>query len=205
MKYYYHPWSPNCRKTTALIDHLAVEAERVVVDLAKGEQMAPEFLAVNPSGMVPTLEEGDTRITESNAITIYLAVREGSELWPVRRMRQLEVLQWMFWEQSHYMFACGTVFFNRIVKPMIGQQADEARVEEAVGKFRRHSKVLDDVLASHSYLIGDALSLADWAVAGHLSTADMCGLPVADFPNLQRWLGTLDDNPAWKASAPQMA
>ena len=58
MKYYYHPWSPNCRKTTALIDHLGLEAERKVVDLAAGENMKPEFLAVNPGGMVPALEDG---------------------------------------------------------------------------------------------------------------------------------------------------
>ena len=58
MKYYYHSWSPNCRKCTALIDHLGIEAERQVVQLAKGEQMAPEFLAINPNGMVPTLVDG---------------------------------------------------------------------------------------------------------------------------------------------------
>ena len=204
MRYYYHSWSPNCRKCTALIDHMELDAERHVVQLAKGEQMAPEFLAINPNGMVPTLVDGEVTVVESNAIVIYLADNHGSELWPGDRLRQLEVLQWMFWEQSHYMFACGVVFYNRLVKPLIRQEPDEQRVEEAIAKFRRHSKVLDDRLADRRHLLGDQLSLADWAVAGNLSTAGAVGLPVAEFPNLARWLTTLDENPSWKAAAPEM-
>ncbi len=202
MKYFYHPISPNCRKTTALLDFLDLKAERIVVDLPKGEQMKPEFLAVNPNGMVPTLSDGTTVVRESNVISIYLAEKAGSEIFPADSARRYRVMEWMFWEQSHFMFACGTVFFQRLIKPMLGQDVDEGKVEEGIKKFRRHAKVLNAVLEEDRYLVGDKLSLADWAVAGHLSFADKIGLPVGEFPAVERWLSLLDETPAWKAAAP---
>ena len=57
MRYYYHPFSPNCRKTTAVLESLGLAEERIVVDLPKGEQLTPEVLAVNPNGMVPALTD----------------------------------------------------------------------------------------------------------------------------------------------------
>ena len=82
MKYYYHPGSPNCRKVSAVIEMLGVDAKYEFVDLPKGKQAQPEFLAVNPNGMVPALVDGDTTVLESNCIIIYLAEKTGSDLWP---------------------------------------------------------------------------------------------------------------------------
>jgi len=82
VKYYYHPASPNCRKVTAVIDYLGFQAEHIVVDLPKGEQMSPEFLAINPNGRVPTLVDGNRTLWESNAIIIYLAEKAASDMWP---------------------------------------------------------------------------------------------------------------------------
>jgi glutathione S-transferase len=201
MKYYYHPLSQNCRKTTALIQHLGIDADFQVVDLTTGEQQAPEFLAVNPNGRIPALEDGDVKVWESNSIIIYLANKEGSDMWPADE-RRYEILRWMFWEQGHLMLATGIPFFNRLVKPMIGQEPDEARIEEALNNFRRLAKVLDDHLADREYLVGDSLTLADFAVAGNFCFAGPSGLPVDEFPNVLQWLATLDGHPAWKASQP---
>ena len=49
----------------------------------------------------------------------------GSEIWPADSARRFRVMEWMFWEQSHFMFACGTVFFQRLIHPMLGQETDE--------------------------------------------------------------------------------
>lgn len=203
MKYFYHPYSPNCRKTTALLNFLELGEERIVVDLPKGEQMRPEFLALNPNGMVPTLLDGETVVTESNAIMIYLAEKTRSYLWPADLTLRTKVLQWLFWEQSHFMFACGTVFYQRMIKPMIGQEPDQSRVEEGIKKFRRTAKVLNESLVQQRYLVADRLTLADWAVASQLTFADKIGLPVVDHPSVVRWLALLDEMPAWKASAPR--
>jgi glutathione S-transferase len=201
MKYYYHPVSPNCRKVTAVIHHLGIDAEHSFVDLPKGEQMSPEFLAVNPNGRVPALIDGDRRIWESNAIIIYLAEKAASDLWP-NDDRRLDILKWLFWEQGHLMYATGIPFYQQVVKPLIGEQPDQKRIDEAYTSFGRLAKVLDDQLAGNAYVVGDALSLADFAVAGNFSFASKTGLPMDELSNIRRWLDALDDIPAWADCAP---
>jgi glutathione S-transferase len=202
MRYYYHPGSPNCRKVPAVLDLLEIDAERHLVDLPRGEHLKPGFLAINPNGKVPVLLDGDRVIWESNAIIIHLAETAGSGLWPADE-RRLDVLKWMFWEQGQLMYAAGVPFFQRVLRPMLGLgDADEQRVTEALGSFRRLAGVLDGALAGRRFLVGDGLTLADIAVAGNFSYAGPAGLPVAEFANVTRWLGELDRIPAWRDSAP---
>lgn len=203
MKYYYHPGSPNCRKVSALIDLLGLDVTFEFVDLPKGRQAQPEFLAVNPNGMVPVLVDGDRTVLESNCILIYLAEKAGSGLWD--EDRKLEILQWMFWEQSHFMYATGMLFFQKLLKPLIGQEPDEDRIGEATAKFRRHAKALDGHLANRDWLVGDAMTLADLAVAAELTYADATGLPMDEFPNVQRWYRAIEELPAWQSTRPALA
>jgi glutathione S-transferase len=203
MKYYYHPGSPNCRKVSAVIEMLGVEADYSFVDLPKGKQAQPEFLAVNPNGMVPALVDGDTTVLESNCIVIYLAEKTGSDLWP--EAHKLEILRWMFWEQSHFMYATGMVFFQKLLKPLLGQEPDETRVEEGIAKFRRHAGALDDHLKNREWLVGDTMTLADLAVAANLTYADTTELPMDEFPNIQRWYASIEELPAWQATRPALA
>jgi len=203
MKYYYHPASPNCRKVSALLEMLGVDASYEFVDLPKGQQAQPEFLAVNPAGMVPVLVDGDRTVLESNCILIYLAEKAGSELWS--EDHKLEILQWMFWEQSHFMFATGMLFFQKLLKPLLGQEPDEARIEEATAKFRRHAKALDHHLGGRDWLVGDHMTLADLAVASELTYAKATELPMDEFPNIQRWYSTIEELDAWASTHPALA
>jgi len=203
MKYYYHPASPNCRKVSALIEMLGVDTKYEFVDLFKGKQAQPKFLAVNRNGMVPVLVDGGRTVVESNCILIYLAEKTGSELWS--EDAKLEILQWMFWEQSHFMYATGMLFFQKLLKPMMGKEPDEARVEESVAKFRRHAKALDQHLEGRDWLVGDAMTLADLAVAANLTFAAACEFPLDEFPNIERWYSTIEELEAWKATHPALA
>ncbi len=203
MKYYYHPGSPNCRKVSAVIEMLGVDAKYEFVDLPKGKQAQPEFLAVNPTGMVPVLVDGKTTVLESNCILIYLAEKTGSDLWPADS--HLEILRWMFWEQSHFMYATGMVFFQKLLKPLLGQQPDEIRVDEAVAKFRRHARALNDHLKGREWLVGDAMTLADLAVAAQLTYAQATDLPMDEFPEIQRWYAAIEAIPEWQATRPALA
>ncbi len=203
MDYYYHPGSPNCRKVSALIEILGIEANYKFVDLPKGKHAQPTFLAINPNGMVPALLDGKKTVLESNCILIHLAEKTGSELWS--EANKLEILQWMFWEQSHFMYATGTLFFQKLLKPHLGQETDEPRVEAAMAKFSRHAQALDDHLRERNWLVGDAMTLADLAVAANLTYADATGMPMEDFPNVQRWYGAIAELEAWKATHPALA
>jgi glutathione S-transferase len=203
VKYYYHPASPNCRKVSAVLELLGIKADYEFVDLPKGQQAKPEFLAVNPNGMVPVLVDGDTTVLESNCILIYLADKVASDLWSDEN--RIEILQWMFWEQSHFMYATGLVFFQKLIKPMMGKEPDEQRVTESIAKFRRHAKALDGHLEDRDWLVGDAMTLADLAVAANLTYADATGLPTDEFANVQRWYAAISELDAWKATHPALA
>jgi len=203
MKYYYHPASPNCRKVSAVIELFGIDAKYEFVDLFKGKQAQDEFLAVNRNGMVPVLVDGNRTVVESNCILIYLAEKAGSELWS--EDTKLEILQWMFWEQSHFMYATGMLFFQKLLKPMMGKEPDETRIEESMAKFRRHAKALDQHLNEREWLVGETMTLADIAVAANLSFAKATELPLDEFPHIQRWYGVIEELEAWKATHPSLA
>lgn len=202
MQYFYHPASPNCRKVSAFIELHGIDVERRIVDLPKQQQRTQEFLAINPNGQVPALVDGATKLWESNAILIYLAEKTSSKLWPSDH-RRLEILRWMFWEQSSFMYATGIVFFQRVIKPLIGAgEPDEARVKEGIAKFHRCAKVLDDQLTTSPFVVENELTLADLAVASQLGYAEQSQLPLAEYSHVSRWWRDLDDIPAWKDTAP---
>ena len=82
MKLYGFPPSPNTWKVRALAAHLGVPLELEFVDLSKGAQYMPAYLALSPSGRTPTLVDGDFKLWESNAILQYIAGKSANSLWP---------------------------------------------------------------------------------------------------------------------------
>ncbi len=176
-----------------------------MVDLVTGEHLTPEFARLNPNSRIPVLVDDDRSWWESNVIAIHVARTAGSSLWPADEDARLDVLKWMFWQQAHLVQATGQVFFERVVKSMLGRgPADEAVVEGALARFRRLAAVLEQTLTGRDYLVGDDLTLADWAVAADLSYADQIALPMADFPRVAAWLARLDSDSSWSSTAPRL-
>lgn len=201
MKLYYFE-TLNPRKACAVAKHLGSPVEFVRVDLAKGEQRKPEFLAANPNGKVPALTHGSTRIWEGNAIMAYLARAAGSDLWP-REEEQVELVRWLTWSSEHFTRHAGTLYFQHIIKPKFALGAiDAAAVEEATGFFRKFANVLSDHLAGRKYVLGDTLTIADFAVAVTLPYAKAAHIPVSEFPVIERWHARLEELPAWREPFP---
>jgi glutathione S-transferase len=185
------------RKACAVAKYLNAPVEFVRVDLGKGENRTPEFLALNPNGKVPVLETGERSLWEANAIMCYLARITGSDLWP-NDDRQIEVMRWLSWESWHFTRHAGTLYFQHIIKPAFGMgDPDPAVVEEATGFFKRFAAVLNDHLSGRACLVGDALSVADFAVAVALPYAEDARIPLAEFPEIRRWHARLCELPAW--------
>lgn len=205
MKFFYHPASQNCRKVDATLRHLGIEVERVVVDLAQGAHRSPEFLARNANGKIPVLETEGRSLWESNAIMIHLAEAQAAQtLYPTGPER-VDVLRWLFWETAHFSPACAMVTYERVVKKLLEiGPPDEGVVAEGLQRFGRFAKVLDGQLEGRAYVLGETLSLADFALAADLSYAAMAELPLADHPQLARWLSSLDELPAWRQTAPKL-
>lgn len=204
MKLYYFE-TPNARQACAVARHLNAPVQFVRIDLTKGEQRSPDFLALNPNGKVPALEDGETKLWEASAIMGYLALQARSDLWPTDG-RQIEVLRWFSWNQDHFSRHAGVLFFEHLVKPRIGLgQPDPAVIEEATGFFKQFAAVLNQHLRGRTYLVGDRLSLADFAVASRLPYAEAARLPLAEFFEIQRWHARLNELPAWRDPFPVAA
>jgi glutathione S-transferase len=193
MKLYTHPVSPNCRKIHGVAAHAGLAIDQQIVDLFKGEQKQPDFLAINPMGKVPALVDGDTILWESNAITCYVAGKAESDLWPKSNQRY-DILRWMFWESNHWARAIGTVIGQKIFN---ADNPDQAIIDKGIADFRSFASVLDAHLGSHDFLSGEALTVADFAVGVWLGYTDICELPLSEFNNIAAWSGRLNELPAW--------
>jgi glutathione S-transferase len=188
----------NRRKACAVARHLASPVEFVPVDLRRGEHRTPRFLAMNPNGKVPVLEEDDSILWEANAIMCRLSDLSKADLWP-RDERQIDVMRWLSWDAHHFTRHAGALYFEHIIRPALGMgPPDPVAVEEAKGHFRRFAKVLDDHLGGRDFVVGDALTVADFALGVTLPYAGAANIPVNEFPNVQKWHARLDNLPAWR-------
>jgi glutathione S-transferase len=202
MKLYYAQ-TMNPRKACAVAKYLGSPVEYIRVDLSRGEQRTPEFLAMNPNGKVPLLVDGDMHLWESTAIMAHLAVKAGSDLWPSDAARQVEVLRWLSWDISHFSRHGGTLYFEHHIRPFLGLgDVNPAAVEEANGFYKRFAVVLDAHLAQREYLVGDKLSIADFGVGVLLPWMNEAKLPIQDFANVMRWHERLMALPAWREPFP---
>ena len=206
MKLYFFPPSPNVRKVNAVISHLGIrDIDREIVNVARGEQRLPAFLAINPMGKLPALDAGDGLfLWESNAICQFLCERRGDTSFYPRDSRvRADIARWLFWEASAWSAATTILTTENVRKPMLGiGEPDPASVMEGEEKFRPLASLLNDQLASRPFLVGDAVTLADVVVGGSATYMERGRFPVADFPNLRAWWARLHRIAAWSASIP---
>lgn len=190
------------RKACTVAKHLNAAVEFVYLDLHKAEHKAPSYLALNPNGKVPTLTDGDQVVWEADAIMCRLAERAGSDLWP-RDQRQIDVIRWLSWSAQHFTRAGGELYFEYIIKPRFGLGGpNEKAVESALGAFRRFAAVLNGHLESRAWLVGDAMTVADFAVAAVLPFADRAPIPIEEFAHVRRWHDQLNQIEAWREPFP---
>ena len=204
MKLYYCE-TLNPRKACAVAQFLELPIEYVRVDLAAGEHKRPDFLALNPNGKLPVLQDGDRTLWEANAIMCRLSDVAKADLWP-KDERQIEVLRWLSWDSQHFTRNAGTLYFEHIIKPAIGMgEASAAAVGQATREFEVHARILDDHLSDRTYLVGGRLSVADFAVGVTLPWAAAAKIPLAAFPAIKRWHDRLNEMAAWRRPFPVRA
>ena len=207
MKLYGFPPSPNTWKVRAVAAQLGIKLELQLVDLSKGEQRTPSYLALNPTGRTPTLVDGDFKLWESTAIMQYLASRSTNSLWPNDARVRADIMRWQSWQLQHFgPDACVPLTYQHLVKKRLNQgPPDQAIVDKALEAFRRDASVLDAHLAKQRYLVGQELTLADLSVAAVLVYAKEAEMPLAQYPRVQEWCGRIYALKSWRESAPTPA
>jgi glutathione S-transferase len=180
--------SGNCLKVKWTADYLGLAYQWIETDILKGESRTPDYLAMNPAGQVPlvVLEDGRT-LAQSNAIMLHLA--EGSALIPAAAFDRAKMFEWLFWEQySHEPYVAVARFQMRY----LGKTAAELGpriVERGNGALA----LLNNALGQRSFLVGEALSLADIALVAYTRVAGEGGFDLALYPDLRRWIARVED------------
>jgi len=207
MKLYGFPASPNTWKVRALASYLGAPLEFEFVDLLKGAQHTPAFLALNPTGRTPVLVDGDFKLWESSAILQYLAAKTTTPLFPNDVRVRADISHWLSWNLAHWgAQACQPLTVENLVKKFANLgPADSAVVAKATEAFHKEAKVLDAHLAKHKYLAGDALTIADFAVAAPLFHAEGAQMPLGPYAHLRGWFERVAALPCWRETAPQLA
>jgi len=193
------------RKACAVAKYLQSPLDYVYLDLGRGEHKTAEYLALNPNGKVPTLVDGSRVLWEADAIICHLAARSDSELWP-QDARQIDVIRWFSWSAQHFTTHAGALYFEYIIKPRFGiGEPDPVETGRATEAWRQHAAVLDDHLRDRRWLVGDTLTLADFAVAVALPHAEDAHIPLQDFPAIRRWHDRMNELDAWREPFPEPA
>lgn len=204
MKLYVNPLSSNSRRVQVVASYLGLRLETVVVDFGRGEHRSAEFLKLNPNGAVPVLEDGGHVLTESRAIIHHFAAKKPeARLVPTDPVEFAEVLRWQFWDAAHFSPPNGTLFFQRILQPMMGGDPDESRVRDAETQLSRYAQILDAHLEGRTWLVGRTLTLADFTIAASLMHATAAGVSLEPYPNLKSWHDHIHELDAWQATEPK--
>jgi GST-like protein len=187
--------SPNGLKITIMLEECGLPYRIRFINILRGEQFTPEFLAVSPNNKIPGLidsgaPEGELRLFESGAILLYLAEKSGRFL-PAALHARYEVLKWLFWQvgglgpmagQAHHFRA----FAKERVPYGIQRYTDEVN---------RLYDVLDRALAGREFVAGE-YSIADMAIWPWIVPHERQGQVLAQFPNVARWFASVRDRPA---------
>jgi glutathione S-transferase len=202
MKLYILSASPNSRKVLAVVHHLGLSPEIVDLDLAGGDLAKAEFLALNPNGMVPVLVDGAFRLWESSAINQYLVDKVGgSPLFPRDLQVRADIVRWQFWEQTHFNKAFGTLVFESVIKPKLGMgEASAGLVEFCLHETGRFAKVLEGHLRGRSTVVGDDLTLADYAMVCLERYRGATPFDWSPFANVNRYFDQVRETDAWLAA-----
>lgn len=201
MKLYYHPASTTSRPLMLFAAESGLKVDFQVVDLFTGEHYKPAFEGINPNRQVPVLEDGDFRLTESSAILKYLADSANSPLYPKDLKQRARVNERMDWinTQLNRDLCYGLVYPQAF--PHHKRPSDELQKGTLAWAKERASgwlKVLNDhMLGKNKYLCGDQVTIADYYAAPFVHTASVVGSDLSGYPNVKRWLGSMQNLKSW--------
>jgi GSH-dependent disulfide-bond oxidoreductase len=188
-----YTWTtPNGRKVSILLEELGLPYTVHAVDIGKGEQFQPDFLAISPNNKIPAIVDHDTgiRLMESGAIMLYLADKTG-RLIPREGEPRYRVIEWLMWQMGGIGPMLGQVHhfvrYNKGVAPY----AEERYLKEA----HRLYGVLDRRLADRAF-VADTYSIADIAIWPWVSRFEWQTIELDRYPNVKRWYEAMARRPA---------
>lgn len=198
----FHYWpTPNGWKVAILLEELGVEYRMVPVNIGRGDQFRPEFLAISPNNRMPAIVDHDpdpafgsdpVPVFESGAIMFYLAEKYGRFLPTDRRLRK-EAMEWTFWQVGGQGPMAGQLSHFVNYAPEADKVYGKRRY---AGEYDRLLAVLDRRLQGHDWIVGGEYTIVDMICWPWVLIAKPLGADLGPFPNLSGWRTRVKERPA---------
>ena len=185
--------TPNGRKASIMLEEVGLDYKVHSIDISKGEQFAPEFVAINPNSKIPAIVDRDEDITvfESGAILIYLAEKSGKLLSSEPKQR-FKTIEWLMLQMGS-------------VGPMFGQynhfyKYAPEKIPYAIARYQKETlrlyEVLNTQLKKSEYVSGEEYTIADIAIYPWIAAYEFMELSFDGHQELKRWYETIEQRPA---------
>jgi glutathione S-transferase len=174
-----------------MLSLLQLPTELVFVDLAKGEHKQPEYLAINPMGQVPAIDDQGVVLADSNAILVYLAQKYGNGCWlPTDPVGAAKVQRWLS-------IAAGPIAFGVARARLITVFGAPYNAEEVIANSHALLKIIDQELSATPYLVGTEPTIADVSAYSYIAHAPEGNVSLDEYANIRAWLARIEALPGF--------
>ena len=201
MKLYMHPVSMTSRPVRLFIHENGIKVDEQVVDLFTGEHYKEPYASMNPNRLVPMLEDGDLRLTESSAILKYLADKIISPAYPKDLKQRAKVNEMMDWLNTNFYREWGYNMIYPQLFPHMKRPNDvvqKATIEWGKERAKVWLQVLNDHwIGKNQYLCGNQVTIADYLGAAFVTLGEIVRCDLSRYPNVCRWLENMRRLKSW--------
>ena len=189
--------SLNVQKVMWMVSEIDLEYEHINVGGSFGGLDTPKFLAMNPHGKIPVVDDYGFIVWESHSILRYLAAKYAETgYWPHDPGERSLINRWMDWGQTALQPAFMDLFWGYFRTPEV--QRNQPEIEKAIEACHKQYGVLDKILSEHDFLTGDYFTTADMPAGSTLYRYFNMGLPTPELPHLKAWYDRLAQRPGYQ-------
>jgi glutathione S-transferase len=191
IKLYNFPRSGHAHRVQLMLSLLQLPTELIFVDLAKGAHKQPDYLAINPFGQVPAIDDQGVVLADSNAILVYLAHKYGNGRWlPTDPVGAARVQRWLS-------VTAGPIAYSVARARLITVFGASYNAEEVIANAHAVLKVIDQELAATQYLVGNEPTIADVSAYSYIAHAPEGNVSLDDYANIRAWLARIEALPGF--------
>ena len=191
MKLYHHPLSGHAHRPRLVLSLLGVAHEAIEVDLKAGAHKRPAFLALNPFGQVPVLDDDGTVVSDSNAILVYVARKLGRTDWlPDDAKGEAAVQRWLS-------VAAGELAYGPAAARLVTVFGADFRPDEVIGRAHTLLGRLEAHLTGRDWLVGERPTIADVALYSYVARAPEGNVDLSGYPNVNAFLRRIEALPGF--------
>ncbi|KAG8375237.1 hypothetical protein BUALT_Bualt10G0079400 [Buddleja alternifolia] len=200
----YGPAYASSKRVIACLIEKEIEYEVVSIDLFKGENKTPEYLKLQPFGVLPVIQDGDFTLYESRAIMRYYAEKyksQGTDLYGKTMEEKGLIDQWVEVEAHNFQPPLYDLVVQLLFAPKLGVTPDQNRIKEDEEKLARVLDVYEERLSKSKYLVGDSFSLADLShlpFTQYLASGLGKEYMIRDRKHVSEWWDAISNRPSWK-------